>query len=328
MKRIHFLFIFFLLGSLTAVKAADEIRIGELYYKLAGKEATVVGAVNNTSNCKIPSAVSYQNVTYAVTSIGERAFSGRTDLISVNLPECIKIIYSSAFTGCTNLSSVNMTDSLERIGAQAFAGCTSLSSISFPQSCGRNIGNNEVGGVSIEDRAFENCTGLISVDFYAENDKWNSVIISPYAFKGCKNLSSVYIQKSEYKKIPQLIFNGSYAKIGKEAFAGCEKLSLVSFPYESKIGVSAFKDCVSLSSAIFPEEHPYANISDSAFYNCVSLPSIAFESIIDFIGQGAFAGCTSLTSVKTDEIKTRRGAFEGCSSLQNIDFLHMVAFQI
>ena len=68
------------------------------------------------------------------------------------------------------------------------------------------------------------------------------------------------------------------------------------------------------------------SIGDNAFYGCSSLTSIEIPSSVTSIGNGAFSRCSSLTSIEIPEGVTsiRNGAFSGCSSLTSIDIPNSV----
>ena len=97
----------------------------------------------------------------------------------VVIPECVTSIGNGAFAGCTNLTSVTIPDSVKSICKEAFFGCSALTSVM--------IGN---GVTSIGNYAFYNCGGLTSVTIL------DSVTnIDSQAFYGCTNLVSVDVVK-------------------------------------------------------------------------------------------------------------------------------------
>lgn len=65
------------------------------------------------------------------TAIGNFAFKEAGDIITVDIPEGVKMIGSYAFCGCTNLISVTIPSTVTAIGSYAFSGCVSLTYISY-----------------------------------------------------------------------------------------------------------------------------------------------------------------------------------------------------
>ncbi len=224
-----------------------------------------------------------------VTSIGERAFDGFTNLSSITIPASVTSIEDGAFTGCTGLSSVTIKNGVTSIGETAFAGCTDLSSINIPGSV-TNIG----------DSAFEGCSGLSSITIQG-----GITSIGEDAFSSCSNLSSVTVP-------------GSITSMDG-AFRYCTGLSNVTIQYGvTSIGENAFYGCTNLSSITIPES--VTSIEDRAFYNCTNLSSITIPGTVTNIGAYAFEGCGSLSRITIPGTVTNIGiyAFEGCNVLSDI----------
>ena len=141
----------------------ERVLIDDLYYNLDAvimtAEVTYKSFANFEYNegwgittANIPASVEYNSVTYSVTSIGERAFTGCTDLTSVTIPNSVTSIGGDAFNGCTDLTSVTIPNSVTSIGTGAFLECSGLTSVTIPNSV-----------TSIENYAFDDCTGLTSI---------------------------------------------------------------------------------------------------------------------------------------------------------------------
>ena len=88
----------------------------------------------------------------SVTSVGRSAFSSRTGLTSITIPDGVTRIEAYAFDDCTGLTSITLPDSVTSIGGYAFDDCTGLTSITLPSSV-----------TSIGSGAFYGCTGLTQV---------------------------------------------------------------------------------------------------------------------------------------------------------------------
>lgn len=93
----------------------------------------------------IPSEINGQ----PVTSILSGAFSGRTDIKGIVLPDSITEIGAGAFMNCTNLEYVLFGDNQSIITEGSFVGCTSLNFVQLPAAL-----------TTIEADAFNGCTAL------------------------------------------------------------------------------------------------------------------------------------------------------------------------
>ena len=113
----------------------------------------------------------------AVIGIGDAAFSGQQDILSVVFPETLKEIGERAFFGCRGLSELNLPKSLERIEDNAFADCVGIKEI-------RADGNLAYLGSS----AFYGCTEL---ECFLAGEKIGTV--GRFAFNSCPNLQTVYL---------------------------------------------------------------------------------------------------------------------------------------
>ncbi len=74
-----------------------------------------------------------------VTVIGDGAFKGQKNIISITLPENISSIGHYAFSGCRSLTSIEIPEKVTTIGDYAFKGCNRLPVVDIPESV-RKIG--------------------------------------------------------------------------------------------------------------------------------------------------------------------------------------------
>ena len=66
-----------------------------------------------------------------VTSIGDHAFDGCTDIIGISIPKSVTSIGRYAFSQCSGLKSVAFPDSVTTIGNFAFSQCKGLKTVAF-----------------------------------------------------------------------------------------------------------------------------------------------------------------------------------------------------
>ena len=115
---------------------------------------------------------------HTVISIGDGAFSGRTDLTSITIPDSVTSIGYMAFWDCTSLASVTIGTNVRLIGMSAFYGCTSLRNLTIPDS---------VSYIGFS--AFEACTSLKTVTMGT-----GVTDIRGDAFSSCGSLTGVYFR--------------------------------------------------------------------------------------------------------------------------------------
>lgn len=174
-----------------------------------------------------------ENIKYAyiedgVTVIGDGAFYGCINLMSIRIPEGVTAIGYSAFLECSSLTNIQLPDGVTSIGDYAFCWCTSLTSLQLPNSV-----------TTIGDGAFEVCSSLASINIPA-----GVTSIGDYAFDICRSLTSISIP-------------ASVTSIGSCVFQECSSLASIQIPASvTFIGDNAFSGCSSL--AIYAPSGSYA----------------------------------------------------------------------
>lgn len=132
------------------------------------------GIVDNAFSAR--SSLTSIYIPNSVTTIGENVFSYCSGLTSVIIPYSVTSIGSYAFLNCSGLKSVSIPNSVKSISNGTFMDCRVLTSIDIP---------NSVTSIGFE--SFKDCRALASVIIP------NSVTsICESAFGSCKNLSDVY----------------------------------------------------------------------------------------------------------------------------------------
>ena len=318
---------------------------GYAFAGYAGTSITIPDSVTSIGSYAFSGCTSLTSITIpnGVTSIGDYAFSGSTAEIAWGDAPTIAAISSKAFSGYKGTSLI-IPDSVEQIARGAlqnlplesitipFVGATKdgTSNAHFGYIFGASSYNYNddyvpaslkeviiMGGTSIGDYAFRYCDSLTSVTI---PDSVTS--IGYYAFNGCTALESITIPDS-------------VTSIEYYAFNGCTALESITIPF-----VGSTKDGTSDThfGYIFGAQDHYdndeyvpaslkevvitggASIGDEAFYGCNSLTSVTIPDSVTSIGDDAFYSCDSLTSVAIPDSVTSIGwaAFSGCTSLTSV----------
>ncbi len=309
-----------------------------------------------------------------LTKDGTALVAAAGGLTHMTIPESVTTINSSAFEGCVNLTSVTIPANVTRIGMFVFTGCSNLEK--FEVSPGNTNYKTESGllltkdgttivatagklthlaipsGVthiglltfahnsalrkvtipdsvtSIEELAFMGCgeaifdeatiPGLKLVDGWVvgHGDDVSGSLdltgvrgIGDGAFQGCSSLTRV--------KIP-----AGMKQISPKAFAGCDNLTAISvdagntnylsangllLSKDGKAVIKGFNGNVTIPSGV-------KTIKEGAFRGCSGLTSLKIPAGVTDIEPWAFMGCFDLASVTIPPSVTRIGwdAFKGC----------------
>jgi len=235
----------------------------------------------------------------AITITGYTGPGGAVTIPSTISDLAVTSIGTNAFYQCTNLTTVTISNSVTSIGEDAFAGCARLTNVTI----GTNVTN-------IGDYAFAGC-GLTSVTIP------NSVIsIGSFVF--------------EFSFMTNITIGNSVTSIGVQAFWNCGLTSLTIPGSVTNIGLGAFGACYDLTAiTVNPSNPAYISLNGVMFNESqttlVQYPGGKFGSYsvpnsVTSIGEDAFAGCASLTSLTIPDSVTNIGigAFAFCYSLSSI----------
>jgi len=325
-----------LLGGSTIIKAAEKPQ-DTLFYKVTGEgEAVITGCAPRTEELSIPSTIEG----LPVVGIGERAFSGRTDIRRLLVGEGIRYIATGSFAGCVNLEEIELEEGLQYIGSEAFCGDAAIGEISLPQSV-----------LYVGEKAFGDCLGLAALDFPA------NACVDAYAFEGSawqegRDEGRLRIRGSCLESwddsLPELnipygitkiadhqwmgrateqtpymesiILPDTLVEMGRNCFNNVSTRSLYIPPGIRKIKDYAFEwfhadeiklseglrtlgECAFSDSDLKGIELPdtLETIEYGAFMSCQELERITIPGSVRYIGNGAFYQCDALREVVFEE---------------------------
>ena len=231
------------------------------------------------------------NMEYAVipdgaTVIGTSAFSNCTALERVALPGSVTELKYGAFSHCSSLDSLTLGYGLKEIGYLAFYKCTGLKSITIPGSV-----------TTIVEGAFDSCTGLESV-IMGKGVK----DIGDYVFVNCSSLAHVYYKGSEEEwagitiggesndplKNAEIHFN----YVPEEYHgAGGENITWI---FDDETGVLTFTGTGDMIDTAVDCTAPWGHLGYDVY-------SVVIEDGITSVGDFAFTGMSELSEVSIPE---------------------------
>ena len=288
--KTNLLIVLFLLLT-QVVSAANGVLINGIYYLLdsSKKEAEVTNGPNSdvsifdntsltyyTNTVTVPQSVTYNGVTYKVTSIGKGAFAVNRRLKKVNLPESVVSIQGNAFTCCDDMQSIYIPKSVKDIEYGAFYGCIGLNSVVVDKD-NKNYDSRN------------NCNGIIETEtseliFGNQNTKIpNSVTrIGEWAFAGQSLLTTVDIPNS-------------VTSIGSWAFEESGLKSMVMPNSIIALGINVFMNCRAMETLVFSESLEI--IPGFLLNQCHALKSITIPASVKVVEEYALAYCNNIQSI-------------------------------
>ena len=185
-----------------------------------------------------------------VTSIGDYAFNGCSQLASIVIPSRVTKIGQSAFYGCSKIKEITIPQNVWSIGKWAFENCSNLTSVAI-NCLSVVLGNTNNYTNYNSSYSLKDVFGSQVINYILGNEV---TIIGSFAFYGCSNLSTITIPKN-------------LTDIGNSAFAECTNLKSIIIPKSvTSIGSSAFENCSNLT-AIIDENPTPLSIDQNTFTN-------------------------------------------------------------
>ncbi len=289
-----------------------------------------------------------------VTEIGAYAFNGCTSLETVEFLGTSKLrkLGTRAFADCTKLATIAIpsipTTSTGDLGASVVAGTKFANTASNYEGGCLYSGTNllqvdpattgavtvKAGTKRIADRAFQNCTEILTVSLPS------GVKIGKDVYVGCTKLieNATIVTEGDYVfyngtngyelvayngtattlTLPASANGGNYV-IGAYAFAGNETLTSVTIPAGvTAIGAHAFDGCSVLATVAMGTG--VVSVGDYAFNGCIAVTSLTIGTGVETIGASAFNGCLLLAEIRIPDSVVTIGdhAFANCKAAVSV----------
>ena len=216
--------------------------------------------------------------------------SYRNSIVAVVIGNGVTSIGNYAFSTYTRLTSVIIGNSVTSIGDNAFGSC-SFQTINIPNSV-TNIGNS----------AFVGCDSLTSIIIPD-----SVTTIGQSAFAICSNLTSITIGEG-------------VKTIGNWAFNGLPTLNTINFNAVNFLttGTTWYWNIPVVDGITLNIGNKVQTIPDNVFTGMPLKGVLNIPNSVTSIGNGAFGGCNSLTSVTILNGIIGAYAFSSCDSLTSV----------
>lgn len=229
------------------------------------------------------------------------AVSGCVNLTYVNIPFGVTSIGNEIFYGCESLEKIIIPETVTSIGERIADGCNSLESIAV--SVGNKVYHND-GDCLIDT---ENKILIAGCKNSVIPTDGSVTSIGSYAFGNCRVLKSIIIPSNVKKigegafmrcsELKEVIISDGVAEISYGAFYNCDKLESVTIEGSVKsIGSNAFSNCRNLKSVTMAEG--VTKIGERAFEDCISIININLPTSVSHIGFALFEGCYGLENIE------------------------------
>lgn len=285
----------------------------------------------------IPEKVTYNNKEYTVVGIGESAFRDCKNLTKISIPSSVTNIANYAFRDCSSLSEVRIEDGVDKLtlgynkyyknSSSKYPDVEGLFSVQPITSLylGREL------DYTTYTTDYDLCSPFYSDYKNSGNDKLNNITIgpnvlkiSPNLFADCDGLEKITIGENvsiidryafyDCDALVELKIGEKVETIEVDAFSGCGAMTQVEIPRSVKTINSSFgslkkilwnaencsncsNDWVGKSIETIEFGESVESIPSSICLNQTNLREVIIGKSVKTIGNDAFSGCISVTSV-------------------------------
>ena len=253
-----------------------------------------------------------------LTEIGESAFSYAVRLTSVNLPEGLKKVGMFAFYRTDSLLELVIPDSLTVLTEYSFHGCgarrytlpetlTAIETYAMAE-------NANLYSLQIPDRVTQ--IGRLAFAY--------NLNMAEVTFRETTQLDRISVHSFALCGLQSFTVPANVSTIAQGAFAGCDRLTHITFAKNSKLpSISAymFNGCSELTEIVFQSGSALTSVQAHGLEGMARLQRVDFgDAKLTEIDNFAFRFCESLTEINVPEgvVNVGRFVFYGCKNLQEV----------
>ncbi len=260
-------------------------------------------------------------VSEGITSLGDYAFYGCSNVKEVKLPSTLNDLGRISFAQCSSLKKIDIPDLVTVIPYAAFAECTSLNEV--------NAKNIE----AIHDYAFQmiktesftigkNITNISYIAFFHSTIKeyiveaGNTVYSSKDGILYSDGGKTLYLYPAG-REDSKFVIPSNVTKVYGGAFSYATNLKEIDLANVTSLGDSAFQ-ASGIETLVLPDT--VTEVGYFTFYQCKSLVSIKFGSGLKVTSYEMFEECTSLKNIDfgTGLVNLEARTFGYCSALEEV----------
>ena len=243
----------------------------------------------------VPETVTYEGVTYTITSLDNECFYHCSNITNISLPSTLKTIGNRCFYYCSALQTMIIPEGVTSLGDNCFEECSTLKRIIVLSTTPPTINSCDISNIYVPEEA---------VELYEEDQNWSKY-----------NIYSIKKYAGEVITIDGL-------KVQLHPYDG-NNVGLLPNDYNRRTTFEVPETVTAEDGTVYTITY----LENECFYNCYYIPSITLPSTIKSLGDKCFWNCAAMTSVNIPDGATDLGkeCFNGCSSLTSINIPYGVS---